>query len=154
MSKMNESGSLAELLATGINAFMNTQEIPSNMDNFFANSQVNRGRFWKPNVDIIDVKTEYKVLCDLPGIDSNSIDIDVYNNILTITGERKKTYSGSVIKTELVYGKFKKDVVLPIVVTNKDNVSVNYIDGVLIVSIDKKKDETNRFSVKLENKKI
>jgi hypothetical protein len=55
---MNESGSLSELLATGINAIMQTQEISSNMDNFFANSQVNSGRLWKPNIDIIDIKTE------------------------------------------------------------------------------------------------
>jgi len=147
---MNESGSLTELLVTGINAFIQTQEIPVNIDNFIANSQVNSGRLWKPNIDIIDIKTEYKIFCDLPGIDSNSIDIDVYNNILTINGERKKNYIGSVIKTELVYGKFKKDVKLPIAVTNKDNVSVNYIDGVLIVTIDKKKEERNRFSFKLD----
>ena len=146
---MNDSGVLAELLTTGINAFLHTQDIPSNMNNFVANSQVNSGRLWKPNVDIIDVKTEFKILCDLPGIDSESIDIECYNNILKITGERKKSYTSSVIQTELVYGKFKKEVTIPITVTNKENLSVKYIDGVLIVTIDKKKEENTRFNVKL-----
>jgi HSP20 family molecular chaperone IbpA len=40
---------------------------------------------------------------------------------------------------------------LPVSVTNKENVIVSYVDGVLKISVDKMKESQNRFSVHIED---
>ena len=51
-------------------------------------------------VNLVKEPTEYKVIIDLKPLDSNEklVNLDIENNILTITGEMdKKTYSGEKI---------------------------------------------------------
>ena len=45
------------------------------------------GPVFIPAVDILENATEIIVLADMPGVDSKSVDIDLKNNQLTITGK-------------------------------------------------------------------
>jgi HSP20 family protein len=100
---------------------------------------------WVPPVDIVDTKNNLYVYVELPGVVENSISIDFFNNKLSISGEKIKRYSAPVSKREIVYGKFDRQIVLPISVTNQANVDVKYENGILILLIDKNKEEQNRF---------
>src|SRR5678815_323292 len=46
-------------------------------------------RTWMPPADIHETDNELVVTADLPGIDVQSIDVRVENNVLSIAGERK-----------------------------------------------------------------
>ena len=100
---------------------------------------------WSPPIDIVDTKNNLYVYAELPGVVENSISIDIFNNKLSISGEKIRRYTAPVSKCEIVYGKFDRQIVLPISVTNKDNVDVKYDNGILTLIIDKKKEEQNRF---------
>ncbi len=43
--------------------------------------------FTRPPVDIYENSAELVVICDLPGISSDHVDVDVDNDILTISGK-------------------------------------------------------------------
>jgi len=47
------------------------------------------GSDWAPEVDIIEDDKQFLIYCDVPGVDSSNIDIDIDQNILTIKGERE-----------------------------------------------------------------
>lgn len=106
---------------------------------------------WAPAVDIVDTKNNLYIYVELPGVAENSISIDFFNNKLSISGEKIKRYTAPVSKREIVYGKFDRQIILPISVTNQGNVDVKYENGVLTLMIDKKKEEQNRFRLSLNS---
>ncbi len=105
-----------------------------------------------PYIDIVDTKKNLHIYMEIPGVSESSIIVDFFNNKLSISGEKTKCYSIPATKNEISYGKFIRCITLPISVTNKDNVNVKYNNGVLAVTINKKKEEKNRFSVGVSNK--
>lgn len=77
------------------------------------------------------------VTAELPGLETEDIDISVVNNQLTIQGDRKenKPAEDAVChRCERDYGKFIRTVRLPYAVEN-DRVSARYVDGVLTVTL-------------------
>lgn len=102
---------------------------------------------WLPPVDIIDTSTHLSVLIELAGVSQESISIDFFNNKLTVSGERIKTYKTPFFKNEIIYGNFKRTIILPVSVTNQKNVIVSYDKGMLSLFIDKTKEEQNRFKI-------
>ena len=102
---------------------------------------------WIPPIDIVDTNNNLYVYVELPGVVENSITIDFFNNKFDISGEKIKKYTIPSYKYEIIYGKFNRQITLPISVTNKENVDVKYDNGVLTVMIDKKKEEQHRFRI-------
>ncbi|RMG90419.1 MAG: Hsp20/alpha crystallin family protein [Chloroflexi bacterium] len=45
------------------------------------------GRTYVPRVDIYETETEFVLLADLPGVDENSLDITLENDVLTLNGQ-------------------------------------------------------------------
>jgi HSP20 family protein len=107
---------------------------------------------WHPPVDIVDTPNNMYIYVELPGVCKDSIDVDFFNNNLTITGEKLKMYKDEPIKNEIVYGHFTRKINVNISVTNKNHVNINYESGVLSVIIDKKKEEKNRFHIGITEK--
>lgn len=107
---------------------------------------------WIPYIDIIDTPNNLYVYADLPGVFEDNIDIDFFNNKLTITGEKIKRYvtPPHPIKSEISYGKFKRELTLPISVTNTANVDTTFKNGTLIITIDKQKECQNKFRINLK----
>ena len=58
-----------------------------------------------------------------------------------------KKYSGVAIKNEIVYGLFNRSIILPISITDKKNVVMKYKNGMLVITIDKQKEEKNKFNI-------
>ena len=72
---------------------------------------------------------------DLPGVDPNSIDLDVERNVLTVKAERTAPENiGEFVAAERPYGVFSRQVMLGDTL-DTDKVVANYEGGVLRIEI-------------------
>lgn len=112
------------------------------------------GSDWKPMIDLLDNDDEILIYLCLSGVKNSTIDIDILNNRMMISGEREKPYNQSdyqVKRTEISYGRFQRVITLPISVTNQGSVSTQFRDGLLMVKIDKRVEQQNRFTVRVNS---
>ncbi len=97
---------------------------------------------WSPPVDIFDNEGEIVLKAELPGLEKEEIDINVEDNLLTVSGERKreKEVNGKndkgVFRSERVYGSFNRSFTLPSSVA-ADKINASYKDGVLTLTLPK-----------------
>ncbi len=94
-----------------------------------------------PTVNSREADDAYYVEVDLPGVKKGDISIDVKDNVLTISGERKvknETKESDYYKIESRYGKFVRSFTLPKDV-NADKIVASNKNGVLEVKIPKQK---------------
>jgi len=94
---------------------------------------------WSPALDVYDQKDNFLILCELPGMKKEDIEITVENNTLTVSGERKmeqERKEGETFRSERYFGKFQRSVTLPISV-DSSHVKATYKDGVLQVELPK-----------------
>ena len=98
-------------------------------------------------VDIVNEDTAMYVYVELPGVNKENIDVDFYNNKLSITAEKQRTYSSPTV-SEIKFGRLERTLTLPICITRRDTVSVTYTNGILRIKINKLTEEENKFSMK------
>jgi HSP20 family protein len=98
-------------------------------------------------VDMVSDEKNVYIYAEMPGASSEKINIDIYNNKLTISCEKTKIYPSSH-QSEIQYGNFSRVITLPLCITNPDTVKSAYVNGVLKIRIDKQVEERNRFSFK------
>lgn len=105
-----------------------------------------------PTVDLSENPTSVEVRMDLPGLKPEDIDIQLANNVLTISGERKaekeekgKTYH----RVERRRGTFSRSLTLPTAVA-EDKVDAEYREGVLTVTL-QKTDEAKSRKIKVKS---
>ncbi len=94
---------------------------------------------WTPNLDVYDDREMFVVLCELPGMTREEVNVSFQDGVLTISGERKPAQEperGEVFRSERYFGKFQRTVSLPGGV-DADRVSATYTDGVLRVALPK-----------------
>ena len=94
-------------------------------------------RSWAPDVDIAENPDGYEIHAELPGMREEDIAITLNNNILTISGEKKrevKENKDNFVRVERSYGKFERSFSLPNNIL-ADRVSASYADGVLKVAL-------------------
>ena len=94
-----------------------------------------------PVVNSREADDAYYVEVDLPGVKKSDIVIDVKDNVLSISGERKiknEIKESDYYKVESRYGKFTRSFTLPKDV-DTDKIVANSKNGVLEVKIPKQK---------------
>lgn len=92
-----------------------------------------------PSVNTREGEHAYHVEVDLPGVNKDDINVDVKDNVVTISGERKtkeETKEEDYYKVESSYGKFERSFTLPEDV-DVENIHAESEDGVLEVVIPK-----------------
>lgn len=94
-----------------------------------------------PVADVIESEDEIRVTLELPGIRTEDIDVDIENNVLTISGEKQEERSEGDKRstwhlTERRYGHFSRSFVLPRDV-EADKIRANFENGILTVQIPK-----------------
>lgn len=118
---------------------------PSLLDDFF--TPLWQGSRMKdllraPEAEVVETQNDIRVVLDTPGMTAEDIDISLENNILTVSGERKSSWSDSDAReatwhiSERRYGKFSRSFMLPRDV-EQDRIEASFDNGVLSITIPK-----------------
>jgi HSP20 family protein len=111
---------------------------------FFEPAQANGGghgalRRWIPAMDLVDTKEDFVLRADLPGVSENDVNIELEDNVLTISGERKAEHEerkDGYYRVERASGSFSRSLTLPQGV-DPERVRASFEKGVLEVHIPK-----------------
>jgi HSP20 family protein len=98
---------------------------------------------WQPPVDIYESAEEITVYCDLAGVTKDSLELLVAEHQLHISGRRQLPKPQSLVRIhqlEIELGPFERTVPLPAII-DVELVSSSYHDGILIVSLKKRRVE-------------
>lgn len=109
------------------------------MDEFFNDAVATRQQSFAPSIDISETDTHYLIDVEVPGVDKKDIELNVENNTLTISGERKfekKEEGKHYHRVESSYGSFSRSFTLPDNVKD-DTIQATYNNGILNITIDK-----------------
>ncbi len=94
------------------------------------------GPYLSPPVDIYEQEDVLKVIADLPGVDKESVDVRVDDNILTIQGKAKDDTRGSAVYREYELGRFFRQFELSDEV-DPEKISADLKHGVLTLVLPK-----------------
>jgi len=105
-----------------------------------------------PKVDVEETNNEILVTANVPGIDPNTINVDVGDDYLSLSGkiekENKDEKHGKIYRYEREYGEFRREFSLPARV-NKDGIVAKSKNGVLTITLPKSEEEKKK-RIKIE----
>jgi HSP20 family protein len=96
-------------------------------------------RRWIPAMDLVETDGAFVLKADLPGLSESDVNIEVEDNVLTISGERKSEQQdrkAGYYRVERSYGSFRRSLTLPEGV-EADSVKATFANGVLEVTVPK-----------------
>jgi HSP20 family protein len=94
---------------------------------------------WIPPMDLVETENDFVLRADLPGLAEGDVNIELENNVLTLSGERKAEHEErkeGYYRVERSSGTFSRSLTLPDGV-DPDAVRANFARGVLEVRIPK-----------------
>ncbi len=92
---------------------------------------------WSPQIEIYEKENNLIVRADLPGLKKDDVRVHVYEDTLTIEGERKQEHEEEregFYRSERAYGSFFRSIPIPAEV-DPDQVKATFSDGVLELRI-------------------
>ncbi len=105
-----------------------------------ANGHGNGGiRRWIPAMDLVETTDHFVLRADLPGLSEEDIKIEVEDNVLSISGERKEEHQDEqqgFYRVERAFGQFSRSMSLPDGI-DAEKIAADFRDGVLEVRIPK-----------------
>ncbi len=128
--------------------FNRRSSMPSIVDDFFGKDMLSdffddyQTGICIPAVNIIEGKNDFRIEVAAPGLDKNDFSIDVKDNVLFISSEKRQENEKKdekIMRREFSYSAFKRSFSLPESV-DTDNISASHKDGVLNISIPKKEE--------------
>ena len=96
-------------------------------------------RRWIPAMDLVETENDYVLKADLPGLSDDDVKIEVEDNVLTISGQRKSEHEqrkDGFHRVERSYGSFRRSLALPEGV-DAEAIKASFDRGVLDVRIPK-----------------
>jgi len=106
----------------------------------------NGGRRWAPAMDLLETEDHFVLRADLPGMTESDVNIEVEDNVLTVSGERKAEHEENregFYRVERAFGAFSRSLTLPKGI-DADAVSASFDKGVLEVRIPKPEERKPR----------
>ncbi len=94
---------------------------------------------FSPAIDYHETDAGYIIETELAGVDKKDVDISLYDNILTIKGEKKheeEQNKNDMYRLERTYGSFCRTIPFPQKI-NPDTVKAMFKNGVLKITLDK-----------------
>jgi HSP20 family protein len=113
---------------------------------FEGGNSVNRAQRWAPPMDLVEADDHFLLKADLPGLSEDDVSIEVQDNVLTVSGERKSEQERKEkgwYRLERSFGRFSRSLTLPEGV-DADAISAHFDKGVLEVSIPKPEERKPR----------
>lgn len=97
-----------------------------------------------PAVNVIESENDYQIEVAAPGMKKEDFKIDLDNNQLTISSEKKSEKKdekkGSYTRREFSYQSFQRTFTIPERKVDGDKISAKYCDGVLCINLPKKEE--------------
>ncbi len=96
-------------------------------------------RRWIPAMDLVEAGEHFVLKADLPGMTENDVNIELENNVLTVSGERKTEHEEKhegYYRLERSAGAFSRSLTLPEGI-DADAIAASFDNGVLEVRIPK-----------------
>jgi HSP20 family protein len=128
---------------------------PFYMPNFFDEDffpVLNNRNGSTPAVNIREDEKNYVLDLAIPGIDKKELNIDVNEDVLTISSEHKnesEENGNGYKRKEFSYSAFSRSFYIPENV-NKEKIEANYKDGVLTLSLPKQDADKSKLTRKIE----
>lgn len=94
---------------------------------------------WMPSVDVVETQDAIKLKAELAGMKPEDIKLEVDDNVLTVSGERRfeeEVHEDKYYRIERRYGSFSRSIALPQNVMT-DHIDATYENGVLEVNLPK-----------------
>lgn len=101
---------------------------------------------WVPACQVHEAKNCYELKFDLPGMSKDQIKIDLHDNRLIVSGERKeekKSDDKSTHISEVSYGSFMRSFQFPTEI-DAEKSEAKYENGVLMITVNKKESAAAR----------
>ena len=95
-----------------------------------------------PAVELSETDDALHLKLEVPGMEAKDLDIQVMADRVAISGERK-TEIKEKTRSEFRYGKFSRVIPLPVRIQNT-NVTADYKDGILNLTLPKSESEKNK----------
>ncbi len=98
-----------------------------------------RSHRWVPAMDLVESDRHLVLRADLPGMKRDDVDIEIKDNVLTISGQRRAEHeqkADGYHRVERAFGGFSRSLTLP-EGTDHDAIAADFEDGVLEVRIPK-----------------
>ena len=96
-------------------------------------------RRWVPAMDLVETDEDFVLRADLPGLTEKDVNLELDDNVLTVSGERKAEHEErkeGYYRVERASGSFSRSLTLPEGV-DADRVTASFERGVLEVRIPK-----------------
>ncbi len=125
------------------------------IDKFFNDAATRSGGTafsFVPRVDVIETDKAYQLHVAVPGMNKEDFKIDLNDNYLTISGERRFTHERKedhFCSIETQYGTFSRSFTLPENV-NTSKINAKYVNGILEVTIPKDEKKTLKTVIKVD----
>ncbi|RAW00772.1 Hsp20/alpha crystallin family protein [Pseudochryseolinea flava] len=127
----------------------------SNLIDRFFNESVSRAGgsaySFVPRVDIVEEEKEFQIHVAVPGVNKEDFKLDVNDNLLTISGERKfqkEKKESNFHSIETQYGTFSRSFSLPENV-DVNNIAAKYNNGILEITIPKDEKKVVKTTIKV-----
>ncbi len=99
----------------------------------------NVARRWTPAMDLLETDDAFVIRADLPGLSESDVSVELEDNVLTVSGERKIEHEDKregFYRVERAYGSFSRSLTLPKGV-DPEAVNATFDRGVLEVRVPK-----------------
>ncbi|MCC5670779.1 Hsp20/alpha crystallin family protein [Nostoc sp. CHAB 5784] len=139
------------MLVRRYNPWQELNTLERHINGLFGDTRVPSAHFEKglirvPAAELQETEDAILLLLELPGLDAKDLDIQVTEDAVHISGERKsetKTENNGTTKSEFYYGKFQRVIPLSARIQNT-NVTADYKDGILNLTLPKTEQEKNK----------
>ncbi|MEH2225315.1 Hsp20/alpha crystallin family protein [Nostoc sp.] len=133
------------------NPWQELNALERHINGLFGDTRVPSARLEKgfvrvPAAELHETDDAIHLKLELPGLEAKDLDIQVTQDAVRISGERKsetKTQDKGITKSEFYYGKFQRVIPLSARVENT-NVTADYKDGILNLTLPKSEQEKNK----------
>lgn len=103
---------------------------------------------WSPRVDVYEDGDDLVFELDAPGVKRDNLDVNLDENRLTVSGERREEKSveddeRNYFRSERVYGQFKRSFALPEAVDTEE-IEATLDEGVLTIRVPKREGSPSR----------
>lgn len=108
-------------------------------DSFFGARGNGTQRRWVPAMDLAETESDLLLSADLPGVAEEDVTVEVKDNVLSISGERKdarERKDRGYHRVERSFGRFSRTLALPDGI-DADRIEARFDQGVLEVRIPK-----------------